>query len=61
MFAGTLVGATLDWFSSLPEGLITSLEVFTRLFISILQQVKRNLWKLLIFLRLNKQGKSLYF
>jgi len=34
MFAGTLVGAALDWFSSLPKASITSLEVFTKLFIS---------------------------
>jgi len=34
MFAGTLVGTKLDWFSSLPEKSITLFEVFLRSFIS---------------------------
>jgi len=34
MFSRMLVGTTLDWFNNLFEGSITSLEVFTRLFIS---------------------------
>ena len=34
MFAGMLVGTTLDWFSSLPEKSQTSFEVFSSLFIS---------------------------
>jgi len=34
MFAGTLVGTMLDWFSSLPEGSVMSFEVFTRLFMA---------------------------
>jgi len=34
MLAGTLVGTTLDWFSNLLGGSLTSLEVFTKLFVA---------------------------
>ena len=34
MLAGSLVGTMLDWFSTLLEGPVTSLEVFVRLFVA---------------------------
>jgi len=34
MLAGSLTGTALDWFSTLPERSLTSLEVFVRLFLT---------------------------
>jgi len=39
----TLVGTTLDWFINLPRGSITSLEIFTKLFVAHLRQTRRSL------------------
>jgi len=34
ILVGSLLGSALDWFGSLAEGLVTSLEVFVKLFVS---------------------------